>query len=242
MANSNDYETGIGWQILALASGHTGRCAPNELVDMVKNVVTLLLLLTSIPAQAQMEFKDPMCGTNAALGEGLASMFHQTAATVTAVTSTLVPHVGAQHTSISTSLVLGWPLQLAFGTVTGEKVLHNRCGDDLVDRFRAHRIVLEPQFIRFLDSPQEGVNNAFGIRPAYRFVYHATDTKWGFGGGVAGEFQLVDDVWQPGVGGELIGQFGDCCAPGYLDLALRYTKFFDAQGHAVALMFGYSYF
>jgi hypothetical protein len=179
---------------------------------------------------------DARCGTIHALGEGLAGAMEEMAYWGMGITTTLVPHLGAWSSLDSTGLMVSWPLQWSFGTVTGEEVLRRRCGPNNNRTFHAHRVLVEPAITIPFDEA-----TVFGsVRPGYRFVYHGTESMWGFGAGVGATTRFAP--FEVGAGPELILQYGECCSPGYADLAVRYERFFESEADALTVSIGFSYF
>lgn len=149
------------------------------------------------------------------------------------VAATLLPHPGIQLRGKTPTFVLSWPWSFPIGPAFS----CTRKGFD-VNEHKAHRFVLEPEFV--LGERRPG----FAVRPGYRFIYQPVDWVVGVGGGVGSTLDVAipKQDFRASVSPEALIRFGHCCEPSYFLLALRTDIFFAGDSPMIGASLGYTYF
>lgn len=136
--------------------------------------------------------------------------------------ASIIPHAGAQLRKDSPAGVVSWPWSVPLGPAF--TCGRNR-GSFTIDKFRGHRILLEPGVV----SSSRGLG--VFVRHGYRFLYHPSEWVVGIGGGVGSTIEIAGnrEPFRPSVSPEAVIQFGHCCEPSYFTLAFRYDHYFGGE-------------
>jgi hypothetical protein len=177
------------------------------------------LVAASGAARANKRAERPECGTMKYFGEGISAGLDDLFLKAERVFDLIVPDVGAERTwPAGGALVLSWPLTVSFGEPTATMVRRYHCAEDVVYAMQPHRLTLEPGVSLELDTPP----STYWVRPAYGYVWHEAESRWGYGVGLGPTVRLRASKVTTAASPEVSLRYGYCCRPMYLVLALRY--------------------
>lgn len=153
------------------------------------------------------------------------------------VLATVLPHMGMQLREPGPQIMLAWPWSVVpFGPRVG---CTRERGKFEVRHFRNHRLMVEPAVLLGDRRPD------FFVRPGYRFVFHPTDWVAGVGGGIGTTADVVmkGEPMRMSVSPEVVVQFGHCCEPGFVTVAVRYDHYFAGNFRdTFSVSAGYTFF
>lgn len=135
------------------------------------------------------------------------------------ILATLIPHVGAQARGSEPAMVLSWPWSFPIFPAT---TCSRTRGTFIVDKFRSHRLMLEPG----ISTSNRGVGTF--VRPGYRFLIHPSDWVVGVGGGFGTTIEIAGnrEPFRASISPEAVVQFGRCCSDSYFTFAIRFDHYF----------------
>jgi len=142
-----------------------------------------------------------------------------------------VPHAGFTWRDGAPGFVLSWPGSGPFGPVTA--CTRNDGG------FHEHRP------FRFVFEPGVAVMEEVSlfVRPGLRYLWHGSASSLGWGIGIGSTLEWTDmDRFSASVSPELLVQYGRCCSPGYMMVAVRLDAFVPrGEGTAITASVGFTY-
>jgi hypothetical protein len=165
-------------------------------------------------------------------GEGMAAGMKAVSEGILAVSSALLPDLGAQYDGSEFGFALSWSFTLPFGPETGPLVgVRWHCApDEYAHRLRPNRFNVDLGFV-FTES------TTYFARPGYGWVWHEKDALLGFGLGLGSTLSWSDAAgFRPSLSPEIGLRVGACCDPGYWLLTLRYDRYFAGERRNTALL------
>ena len=170
---------------------------------------------------------------NEAIGDG----FRALADAMIRVSTAVIPHggVGIDGDQFQTSVA--WPLTVSFAPEVARSISPRRCREPWIDRYLGSRAILEPEINVVWRKP---VLARFALRAGYRFMLHRAGANVGWGAGLGTRF-LPEKTLIPSLSPEVVVQIGECCSPSFLNVAVRYDRYFDVEENAVSVTFGWAY-
>mgnify|MGYP001612860871 FL=1 len=188
-------------------------------------VAAVVLLMDPIPVCADGiaipgAREDWRCKTVQGMGPALAKSFEARSRLLWGAATLLAPHPGFFYADDLAGLSLNWSWYYPLGAAAGQTTIERGCGASTVDEFKPHRLGLDTTLVI-------GKSTQFLLRPAYRFVWHPTDSWFGMGIGLGTSVQFAGagDI-RSSISPELVFHLGRCCRPFYLVVSVRYDRFF----------------
>ena len=152
--------------------------------------------------------------------------------------ATLVPALGlrlGQDTSRS-RFELSWPWSLPLGPAFATSREEGPCQERIFE-MRPLRLLLEPGLA--FTTPV-----TFFVRPGAQAIFQKAGWNVGIGGGLGTTLETTGPYGlRASLSPELLLNWGRCCGPGYLRLALRYDLYFSGrERHAFTTHVGFSFY
>lgn len=152
--------------------------------------------------------------------------------------ATLVPTLGlrlGQDRSRS-RFALSWPWSLPLGPVFASSKEEGPC-QERVFEMRPLRLLLEPGLA--FTTPV-----TFSVRPGVQAIFQRATWNVGIGAGLGSTMETTGPYGlRASLSPELLLNWGRCCGPGFLRVALRYDLFFSGkERHAFTTHVGFSFY
>lgn len=152
--------------------------------------------------------------------------------------ATLVPTLGlrlGQDTSRS-RFALSWPWSLPLGPVFASTKEDGPCQERIFE-MRPLRLLLEPGLA--FTTPV-----TFSVRPGVQALFQRATWSVGIGAGLGSTMETTGPYGlRASLSPEILLNWGRCCGPGYLRVALRYDLFFSGrERHAFTTHVGFSFY
>ena len=152
--------------------------------------------------------------------------------------ATLVPALGLRlgQGASRSRLSLSWPWSLPLGPVMASTREEGPC-QERVFEMRPLRLLLEPSLA--FTSPV-----TFAVRPGVQAMFQRASWNVGIGAGLGSTVETTGPYGlRASISPELLLNWGRCCGPGFLRLALRYDLFFGGrERHAFSTHVGFSFY
>lgn len=152
--------------------------------------------------------------------------------------ATLVPTLGlrlGQDTSRS-RFALSWPWSLPLGPVFASTKEEGPC-QERVFEMRPLRLLLEPGLA--FTTPV-----TFSVRPGVQAMFQRATWNVGIGAGLGSTMETTGPYGlRASLSPEILLNWGRCCGPGFLRVAMRYDLFFSGrERHAFTTNVGFSFY
>ena len=152
--------------------------------------------------------------------------------------ATLVPALGLRlgQGASRSRLSLSWPWSLPLGPVMASTREEGPC-QERVFEMRPLRLLLEPSLA--FTSPV-----TFAVRPGVQAMFQRANWNVGLGAGLGSTVETTGPHGlRASLSPEILLNWGRCCGPGFLRLALRYDLFFSGrERHAFSTHVGFSFY